>query len=138
MQYKVPVQIENEDPIFMGLSLRQLTIIMVWWGIAYATFNSLTPWLPKEIALIPTLIIGSVAFMIAVFRHSEMTFIPFVFALLRYNINTKERIWCMWVDSYSVLDIWYITSSDKAEEWKVSFKSKTERIKEIEDNLEHI
>ena len=29
MQYKIPVQIENEDPIFLGLSLRQLTIIMI-------------------------------------------------------------------------------------------------------------
>lgn len=28
MQYKIPVQIENEDPIFMGLSLRQLFIIL--------------------------------------------------------------------------------------------------------------
>jgi hypothetical protein len=30
MQYKIPVQIENEDPIMLWLSLRQLMIIMVW------------------------------------------------------------------------------------------------------------
>lgn len=29
MQYKIPVQVENEDPIFLGLSLRQLMIIMI-------------------------------------------------------------------------------------------------------------
>jgi len=29
MQYKIPVQIENEDPIFLGLSLRQLAIMML-------------------------------------------------------------------------------------------------------------
>lgn len=29
MQYKIPVQIENEDSIVMGLSLRQLAIMMV-------------------------------------------------------------------------------------------------------------
>ncbi len=29
MQYKIPVQIENEDVIVLGLSLRQLTIMMV-------------------------------------------------------------------------------------------------------------
>ncbi len=41
MQYKIPVQIENEDPILLGLSLRQLTIIMISWAIAYQTFKSL-------------------------------------------------------------------------------------------------
>ncbi len=30
MQYKIPIQIENEDTIVAGLSLRQLIIIMVW------------------------------------------------------------------------------------------------------------
>lgn len=29
MQYKIPVQVENEDPILLGLSLRQLTIVMI-------------------------------------------------------------------------------------------------------------
>ena len=28
MQYKIPVQVENEDPIFLNLSVRQLGIIM--------------------------------------------------------------------------------------------------------------
>jgi hypothetical protein len=30
MQYKIPIQIENEDTIVAGLSLRQLTIMMIW------------------------------------------------------------------------------------------------------------
>jgi hypothetical protein len=43
MQYKIPVQIENEDPIFLGLSLRQLTIIMIGFSGAYGIFQSLAP-----------------------------------------------------------------------------------------------
>jgi hypothetical protein len=43
MQYKIPVQIENEDPIFMGLSLRQLTILMIGFGIAYLLFQNISP-----------------------------------------------------------------------------------------------
>jgi hypothetical protein len=31
MQYKIPVQIENEDPIVLWLSIRQLAIIFIWW-----------------------------------------------------------------------------------------------------------
>ena len=30
MQYKIPIQIENEDTIVAGLSLRQLAIMMLW------------------------------------------------------------------------------------------------------------
>lgn len=30
MQYKIPLQIENEDVIVAGLSLRQLAIMMIW------------------------------------------------------------------------------------------------------------
>jgi hypothetical protein len=29
MQYKIPVQIENDDPIFLGMSLKQLIILMI-------------------------------------------------------------------------------------------------------------
>lgn len=58
MQYKIPVQIENEDPIFMGLSLRQLFIIMIGGGIAYLVFKSLSPSIGVKIAFIPSGIIG--------------------------------------------------------------------------------
>jgi hypothetical protein len=33
------------------------------------------------------------AFMIAVFKSSEMTFIPFILALIRFHTNEKERKW---------------------------------------------
>lgn len=30
MQYKIPLQIENEDTIVAGLSIRQLVVMMMW------------------------------------------------------------------------------------------------------------
>ncbi len=33
MQYKIPLQIENEDTIVAGLSIRQLVIMMMWGGV---------------------------------------------------------------------------------------------------------
>ena len=41
MQYKIPLQIENEDIIVAGLSLRQLIIMMVWGGLAYTVFKNM-------------------------------------------------------------------------------------------------
>jgi hypothetical protein len=46
-----------------------------------------------EIALVPSIIIASIAFLIAVFKSHEMTFIPFVLSFLRLNINARERKW---------------------------------------------
>lgn len=138
MQYKIPVQIENEDPILLGLSLRQLTIIMIWWAIAYQTFKSLEANLGTEIALVPSLIIASISFLIAVFKTHEMTFIPFILSFLRLNINARERKWDNWVDSFGVLKIWYVIQEEKKREEKVDFQTKLDKINSIEDKLSKI
>lgn len=138
MQYKIPVQIENEDPILLGLSLRQLTIMMIWWGIAYQTFKSLEPNMGTEIALVPSIILASIAFLIAVFKSHEMTFVPFVLSFLRLNINARERKWDNWVDSFNALQIWYVTQENKKQEEKVDFQTKLDKINSLEDKLSKI
>lgn len=138
MQYKIPVQIENEDPIVLWLSLKQLTIIMIWWGIAYWIFNSLRDSVWVEIALVPTIIILAITLFIALFKQYEMTFVPFILAMLRFNINYKERRWQAQVDSFSALDIWNIIINEKKDDWNVDFKNKMEQIKTLEDNISKI
>lgn len=138
MQYKIPVQIENEDPIVLWLSLKQLTIIMIWWGIAYWIFNSLRDSVWVEIALVPTIIILAITLFIALFKQYEMTFVPFILAMLRFNINYKERRWQAQVDSFSALDIWNIIINEKKDDWNVDFKNKMEQIKSLEDNISKI
>jgi len=61
MQYKIPVQIENEDPILLWLSGRQLAIIMIWGWIWYSIFQSLAPVLWNTVALFPAWIILGIA-----------------------------------------------------------------------------
>jgi len=139
MLYKIPVQIENEDPIVLWLSLRQLTIIMIFWWLWYMTFSSLNQSMWNEIALIPALIITWIWILIAIFKQYEMTFVPFVLAVLRYNINFKERYWDMWVDSYNALEIWVIYwSNEKKYDDKISNSDKLEKIKKIEEKLSKI
>ena len=138
MQYKIPVQIENEDPIVLGLSLRQLAIIMAWWWLAYSIFNGLVPQVGKEIAAIPAILIFWITLMIALFKQYEMTFIPFMLALLRFNINYKERIWQKWVDSFSPLDIGHITNAQEKKDSQVTLKNKSEQIQELSQKLDKI
>lgn len=138
MQYKIPVQIENDDPILLWLSLKQLMIIMWWWAIAYGVFVSLEKYSSGEIAAIPAIIIFWITLFIALFKQWEMTFLPFILALLRFNINFKERKWVQWVDSFWPLDIWIIVNQEKKEDTNVDFKDKMEKIKSLEDNLNKI
>ena len=93
MQYKIPVQIENEDKIFLNLSIRQLVIIMVGVGFVYTVFKSLEPNVGAEIALFPTIIIVGLGIVVALFRHTEMTFVPFMLNLIRLNLNVWSRAW---------------------------------------------
>lgn len=138
MQYKIPVQIENEDPIILGLSLRQLTIMIIWWAIAYSVFKSLVPTVWVEVAAIPGVLIAWIAFLIAVFKQSEMTFVPFVLNILRYNTNGKERVWVKWVDSFQPIDIWFTTNWDEKKSEDIDFKDKLDKIKELDDKLNKI
>jgi PrgI family protein len=105
MQYKIPVQVENEDPILLGLSLRQLTIIMIGFGIGYAFFKSLEPKVGMEIATVPAIVFAVIGLVIAIFKQYEMTFVPFILSALRMNINPKERNWSGGIDSYQAIDV---------------------------------
>ncbi|MDD5197743.1 MAG: PrgI family protein [Candidatus Gracilibacteria bacterium] len=113
MQYKIPVQIENEDKIFLNLSIRQLVIIMVGGGFGYMVFKSLEPNVGASVALFPTIIIIGLALVIALFRHTEMTFIPFILNLIRLNLNVGNRTWSKGVDSYNSLEVGYIRALEE-------------------------
>lgn len=139
MQYKIPVQIENEDPIMLWLSLRQLSIIMVWWGIAYWLFKKFaSSWVPAEVALIPTIVIIIITLFIALFKNSEMTFIPFVLSFIRFKINLPERTWRSWIDSFHPLDIWFLTETEAPKKENIDFQTKMDKIKELDEKLKKI
>jgi len=138
MQYKIPVQIENEDPIFLGLSLRQLAIIMWGFWLAYGIFQTLVPNTGAEIAFIPSWIIAALTVAIAIFKIHEMTFIPFVLAFIRFNIFPKMRLWDNSVDSYQAIDIWFLTSEQEKKTEKVDVGQKKETLSELQEKLKNL
>ncbi len=138
MQYKIPVQIENEDPIMLWLSLRQLMIIMVWFWIAYGIFKKMEQTLWWEIALIPTIFIVILTLVVALFKNSEMTFVPFVLSFIRYKLNLNQRIWKSWTDSYEPIDVGFIPEIENEKKENIDFQTKMDKIKEIHDKIEKI
>lgn len=137
MQYKIPIQIENEDPIVFGLSIRQLLIIFTGIWLWYGTYNSLYEYIWETAATIPALFFVVIALAIAKFKFSEMTFMVFFVSILRYWVNYKERYWQKWIDSFSALDIWYIVNA-KVETPKINLWNKQEKMKNLEEQLSKI
>lgn len=111
MQYKIPLQIENEDTIFLGLSLRQLAIIMGWGGVAYGVFKYIEPRLGGTVGLIFAGVFVSIGIGIALVRVAEMTFFPTILNTLRLHLNAKVRPWSQGTDSYPEIEIGVITQS---------------------------
>ena len=138
MQYKIPVQIENEDPIMLWLSLRQLMIIMVWFWTAYGIFKKMEASLWSEIALVPTIIIVIITLIVALFKNSEMTFVPFVLSFIRYKLNMNQRIWKSWVDSFQPIDVWYVPENDVEKKDNIDFQAKMDKIKEMDEKIKKI
>lgn len=87
MQYKIPIQVENEDTIIMGLSLRQMGIIIVGLVLAFGFFNKFQASFPTTPLAIISVVIVGVFFIIAKFRTHEMTFLPFLLNFSRFKIN---------------------------------------------------
>lgn len=113
MQYKIPIQVENEDTIILGLSLRQMGIIIVGLIVAFGFFNKFQDTLPKTPLVVICILIAGIFFIVAKFRTHDMTFLPFILNLARYKINGngakgEGRTWTRGVDSYSPLEIGYV------------------------------
>ena len=138
MQYKIPVQIENEDTIFLNLSLRQLGIILVGGWIGYSIFKSLEPAVGSEIAIIPMLIILVIFIGIALFKNSEMTFLPFILNLIRLNLSAGNRLWNKGTESYSNIMIGYVTSYSNIQEKTINKGSFNEVENDLSDHLSKI
>lgn len=138
MQYKIPVQIENEDPILLGLSLKQLTVVMLGFGLAYMIFTSLQGKTGAEIAAIPSGFIAILTVLIVVFRQYEMTFIPFVLAFLRKNMFASERTWQWTVDSYQPIDVWYVTDEEQKKQENIDIWTKIDSMSELQEKLKKI
>ncbi len=138
MQYKIPVQIENEDPIFLGLSLRQLTILMIGFWIAYLIFNTLTETTGPEIALLPSGLVAIITTAIAVFKFNEMTFIPFILSFIRFKIFPSERSWQSTIDSFQPIDIWFISHAEEKKQQNIDMNQKNDTMQELQEKLKNL
>jgi hypothetical protein len=137
LQYKIPLQIENEDVIVAGLSLRQLAIIMIWWWVAYSVFKFTESRISAEVGLIFAIPLFLIWVVIALIRIAEMTFLPTVLNFFRLSLNARSRVWSQWTDGFSSADIGYSTWDVERAKEKAN-KSIEVAMSEREEVNEHI
>ena len=94
MQYKIPQNVGIEDRIVGPLTLRQLIILAVGFGISYVLFAILNK--IYELNVLEYIVIGlpgllAVAF--ALIRINDIPLMKFMFLFLEFAIKPKKRVW---------------------------------------------
>ena len=93
MQYKVPQDVQREDTIIGPLTLKQLGILGVGGGIAYAIYMLLAKSYAMVIWLPPVAIVTLITLAVAFLKIHSLDFITFLMAYIEFNFLPKKRIW---------------------------------------------
>ncbi len=93
MQYKVPQDVQREDTIIGPLTLKQMIIIAVGGGIAYALYIQLSAIYFMQIWLPPVVIVSAITLAVAFLKIHNLPFYEFIMHFIEYNLLGKKRVW---------------------------------------------
>lgn len=93
MQYKLPQDTGSEDYFVWKLSLRQLIILFIGFGVAYMIYISLANKVPSIVYIIPIALIALLTLAFAFIRKDNMSFIRMILILIEMQINPMKRFW---------------------------------------------
>jgi len=93
MQYKVPQDVQREDTIIGPLTLKQMGILGIGGGTAYAVYISLAKTYFMEIWLPPVVLIVLITLAFAFLKPLNLPFYEYLMNLIEYNVLAKKRIW---------------------------------------------
>ncbi|MFA6992530.1 MAG: PrgI family protein [Candidatus Gracilibacteria bacterium] len=93
MQFKVPQDVQREDTIIGPITLKQLIILGMGGGLAYAIYVSLAKAYFVEIWLPPVAIVLALTVAFAFLKIYNMTFEKFLMSFFEYRILSRKRIW---------------------------------------------
>lgn len=105
MNFKIQQDVEIEDKIFSFLTMRQLIILVIWWGIAYLNFITMAKywflapaWWPASFFIsIITLLVAFLRINYLPFHRWIVLFVARIFVpQRRYWIN--NYVWALYFD----------------------------------------
>lgn len=121
MQFKVPQDVQREDTIIGPLTLRQMIILGIGGGIAYALYVTLAATYFAEVWLPPVGIVVIITLAFAFLKIHNMPFPLFIMNFAQYHILARKRIWIQGADSPYLSLISYL---DRKPEKKADEKKK--------------
>ena len=142
LQYKIPSNVEVEDKIVGPLTLRQLIICGIGFGIAYIFYISLAKNYYWETWAPPVVIFCLLTIAIAFVEVRHVSFTKWVFLMLEAMINPSKRIWDK---QESTRFLWATMSAappkpekkeKKKEELRIEAEKKMDNLSEITRNLD--
>lgn len=93
MQYKVPQDVQREDTIIGPLTFKQMIILGVGGGIAYAIYAQLSATYLIQVWLPPVLIISVITLAFAFLKVHDLRFYEFLMHFIEYHLLARQRIW---------------------------------------------
>src|SRR3989338_11249649 len=93
MQFKVPQDVQREDTIIGPITLKQLAILGVGGGLAYATYVGLSATYFIEVWLPPTVIISGITLAFTFLKIHSLPFHEFLMNFLEYHLLPRQRSW---------------------------------------------
>lgn len=95
MRYKVPQDVQREDTIIGPITLKQMVILGIGGGIAYALFIQLSKNYFIEVWIIPVVLITAITLAFAFIKVHNLTFTAYLLHLTEYLYLPKSRQWSL-------------------------------------------
>lgn len=132
-QYKVPQNVQREDTIIGPLTLKQLAILGIGGGIAYAIYVTLAKTYFIEVWLPPVAIVTIITLAFTFIKVYDLPFHIYLMSLIEYKILPKKRIWVQRSDKGFIPPQSKKKEEKKVEEVEEKNKKTIEELTEILD-----
>lgn len=142
MQYKVPQDTGTAETFLnlgiIRMSLKQMIILFVGFGIGYLLYLSLFPAFGTYVALVPAGLIGIVSLAFAFVHKDNMSFARMLLLLIEMRINPMARHWVPGGATLSPFDqILSLQGPVEAPKDTSAQDRKIERISSLVETLDH-
>lgn len=103
MQYKVPQDVQREDTIIGPITLRQLIMLAIGGGIAYALYVTLARGWTWQVWLPPVAIVSIITLAFTFLKVHGLSFHIFLMNFIEYKVLPQKRFWIQGSDQPLIL-----------------------------------
>lgn len=134
-QFKIPVDVQIEDKIVGPLTLKQLIICGIGFGLAYTIYVTLSETFFIEIWLPPVVIISVITLAFAFVKPRGIPLWKYIFLALEFFMRPKKREW-NGKDGRIFMSYSSFKASEEKNKMEKKSKSNSRKFKKIGDVTE--